>query len=65
MTPFRDPLEWQEAYGRVLLTTQTGSYCTFDQQPTNGLHLHDYYEVCLITAGTGTYTYAGGSPYDN
>lgn len=61
MNPFRDPFEWQEVFGNYLLTVRTGSYCTFDQQPTNGLHYHDYFEVCLITAGTGTYTYAGSA----
>jgi AraC-like DNA-binding protein/quercetin dioxygenase-like cupin family protein len=59
MITFRDPFEWQETFGRYLLSVQTGSYCSFDQQVTNGLHLHDYFEICLITSGTGTYSYDG------
>lgn len=29
--------------------------CRFDLQPTNHLHWHDYYEICLITGGQGEY----------
>ncbi len=59
MIPFRDPFEWQESYGRYLLNIRTGGYCTFDYQATNGLHSHDFYEVCLITEGKGQYSYDG------
>ncbi|MEZ5277432.1 MAG: AraC family transcriptional regulator [Opitutaceae bacterium] len=59
MIPFLDPVEWQENYGRFLLNARTGGYCSFDQNPTNGLHSHDFHEVCLITAGRGNYRCEG------
>lgn len=61
MIPFHDRFEWQEAYGRYILNIRTGGYCAFDKSPTNGTHAHDFFEVCLITAGSGQYRHGNAT----
>lgn len=38
-----------------------GGFCSFREQPTNARHRHDYYEICLVTAGSGRYDYGNRS----
>ncbi|MBI4979590.1 MAG: AraC family transcriptional regulator [Spirochaetes bacterium] len=45
----------EEQYGRHGIAIQTGAYCAFDKRTTNMPHMHSYYELCLVTSGSGVY----------
>lgn len=44
---------WETPTGRLWLVP--GGFCSFSQFPRNGLHVHDYFEVCLVLSGTGRF----------
>ena len=46
-------------YGRHSLALAAGAVCRFDLQPTNGRHRHNYFEVCLVLGGQGTFVHGG------
>lgn len=48
-----------EVLGANRIEIETCGYCRFDVQLTNSPHRHDYYEVCLVLSGTGTYHHGG------
>ncbi len=48
-------------FGRHTLEGRTGSYCTFDEQPTNSPHRHNHYEICLVLSGHGIFYHGGAS----
>ncbi len=50
----------RETLGRYRLQVETHGKVRFDVQPTNGLHRHDYVEVCLVLSGTGRYRHGDG-----
>lgn len=49
----------RESYSRNGIEMEVGGYCPFDVQPTNSLHQHNYYEVCLVLSGRGEYLHGG------
>lgn len=56
---FAEKRRQHPAYGRHSLALEAGAVCRFDQQPTNGRHRHNYFEVCLVLDGQGTFTHGG------
>jgi AraC-like DNA-binding protein len=52
---FREPRRLSVACGRHTLVIQPGTVCRFDRQPTNGLHRHPYFELCLVLGGRGEF----------
>lgn len=54
----------QEKYGPFVITIEPDSLCKFDSlSPTNTLHRHNYYELCLVIEGGGEYLH-GFERYD-
>lgn len=50
----------EDTVGRHSYRLRFGCICTFDrEQPTNSLHVHDSFEVCLVTGGSGNVVYDG------
>jgi AraC-like DNA-binding protein len=44
------------------LVVEPGGFCKFNIQPTNSLHSHKTWEICLVTAGQGEY-FEGGQVF--
>jgi AraC-like DNA-binding protein len=49
-----------ETLGRYRLEVQTRGTIRFDVQPSNGLHRHDFTEICLVLGGGGRYRHGDG-----
>lgn len=49
-----------ETLGRYRLEVETHGTVRFDVQPSNGLHRHDFTEICLVLNGSGRYRHGGG-----
>lgn len=45
--------------GAYRLDIETGGFVSFDLQLTNSPHKHDYFEICLVTGGSGLYIHGG------
>ena len=42
-----------------LLTVEPGGVCVFDREPSNSMHSHRYWEICVVRRGTGEYIERG------
>ncbi len=50
----------EEILGNYLINIEPGSFCVFDANtPSNGLHYHNFYELCLVTGGSGEFLHGG------
>ena len=49
-----------DTLGRYRLEVETHGTVRFDMQPSNGLHRHDFTEICLVLKGSGRYVHGGG-----
>lgn len=50
----------EEVLGNILIRIDTGTLCVFDvNTPSNGLHFHNCYEMCIVTGGTGEFLHNG------
>jgi AraC-like DNA-binding protein len=49
-----------ETLGCYRLEVETRGTVRFDVQPSNGLHRHDFTEICLVLNGSGRYVHGGG-----
>lgn len=49
----------RELFGSHRLDVEKGGYVSFDVQPTNSKHKHDYYEICIVLHGAGCYEHGG------
>lgn len=48
----------EENMGNICLCIEPGTFCTFNRQsPTNGVHKHKCYELCIVTSGCGEFTH--------
>lgn len=56
-----DTMVYQGILGSHRIDIETGGFVSFDAQPTNSPHRHDYFEVCLALSGTGRYVHGGRS----
>ena len=57
---FIPSMRLEEDYGRHQALLWTGCFCRFDAtNPTNHPHWHQVHEVCVVTAGTGSFVHAG------
>lgn len=53
----------QEIIGNFIIEIEPMSCCIFDRSaPSNGQHYHNYYEMCVITDGSGEF-FHGGETY--
>lgn len=50
----------RETLGRYRVELDTHGRVRFDVQPTNGLHRHSFYEICLVLQGSGRYVHGDG-----
>ena len=51
-----------EVIGSIFFQIDPGSLCIFDENnPSNGLHFHNCYEMCIVTGGTGEFIHGGDS----
>lgn len=51
-----------ELLGSIVVQIDPGSLCIFDENtPSNGLHFHNCYEMCLVTGGAGEFIHGGES----
>lgn len=48
-------IEEEAAFGPYRLSFRTGSYCLFQETPSNFPHSHNYHEFCLVLSGKGEY----------
>ncbi len=49
-------MKCDEIYGSIHITIEPGNFCIFDRNmPSNGLHRHTCYEICLVTGGSGEF----------
>lgn len=52
-------MRFARSCGRYLAEGTVGGRCDFRRQPTNARHSHAYFELCLVTAGSGAYHHGG------
>jgi len=46
----------EEVLGSYHVTIDAGGFCAFDKNtPSNGVHYHNCYEICLVTGGSGEF----------
>jgi len=48
-------IQYKEQLGKYLIEISTGGYIKFDQALTNFSHSHNYYEICIVISGQGTF----------
>jgi AraC-like DNA-binding protein len=57
-------LSFTENMGSYTFSIWPGCYCGFNKQfITNNAHMHNYYELCLVTSGIGVFTH-GNDEYE-
>ncbi len=44
-----------------LLTVEPGGVCIFDREPSNSMHSHRYWEICVVRNGMGEYIERGAT----
>lgn len=50
----------EEVLGNYLIIIEPGCFCVFDRnKPSNGIHYHNFYELCLVTGGYGEFIHGG------
>lgn len=50
----------EEVFGNCFIDIEPGSFCIFDRdKPSNSLHYHNCYELCLVTGGSGEFMHGG------
>jgi AraC-like DNA-binding protein len=48
----------KEIMGECYLDIEPAGFCVFDMNtPTNTLHFHEFYELCIVTEGTGEFVH--------
>ena len=56
-------IQYKEKLGKYLIEISTGGYIKFDQALTNFSHSHNYYEICIVLSGQGTFKH-GSDTYN-
>lgn len=55
-------LHIKEIIGNYIIDIEPVAFCTFDKVvPTNGQHLHNCFELCIVTGGTGKFLHGNNS----
>jgi len=49
----------KEILGKFRLDIEVGGHVLFDKELSNSRHKHDYYELCLVLEGNGSYEHGG------
>lgn len=51
-------ISYKEILGECFINIVPGGYCVFDSViPTNHLHYHEFYELCIVTSGSGEFVH--------